>query len=235
MMSPGLNQIQSHFSHGWCHNRDWKCITNPHMLHCWLTMIARTWLTRMLPASVIRPEAQEGWLQEEEEEHKLTSWWLTMVSRLDSSRRRTWDKLGSSSSTTTGSRETLIQTMLHWSRWGTTGTVVLTLRKNALSLTAPQMTSSLWRRRMMWGPLWRILTMFFWTSLSGAGGSPLAYVTREDVTLPESPTLPGEDDPGVGLPTLQEELIRRTRHEGAHYASTKRIVAFVATLGGVWP
>ena len=53
----------------------------------------------------------------------------------------------------------------------------------------------------------------------GAGGSPLAYVTREDVTLPESPTLPGEDDPGVGLPTLQEELIRRTRHEGAHYSS----------------
>jgi len=53
----------------------------------------------------------------------------------------------------------------------------------------------------------------------GAGGSPLAYVTRKDVALPESPTLPGEDDPGMVLPTLQEELIRRTRHEGAHYSS----------------
>ena len=49
-------------------------------------------------------------------------------------------------------------------------------------------------------------------------------MTREDVTLPESPTLPGEDDPGVGLPTLQEELIRRTRHEGAHYVADNQTV-----------
>jgi len=58
----------------------------------------------------------------------------------------------------------------------------------------------------------------------GAGGSPLAYVTRKDIALPESPTLPGEDGPGVGLPTLQEELIRRTWHEGANYVADNQAV-----------
>jgi len=33
MVPPIVNRIQSHFSHGWCHNRDWKCITNLHVLH----------------------------------------------------------------------------------------------------------------------------------------------------------------------------------------------------------
>ena len=58
----------------------------------------------------------------------------------------------------------------------------------------------------------------------GAGGSPLAYVTRKDVALPESNTLPDEEDPGAGLPSLQEELIRRTRHEGTHYATDNQAV-----------
>jgi len=34
----------------------------------------------------------------------------------------------------------------------------------------------------------------------GAGDSPLAYVTRKEVALPEH--VPGEGDPGLGLPTL---------------------------------
>ena len=35
---------------------------------------------------------------------------------------------------------------------------------------------------------------------------PLAYVIREDVDLPT-------EDPGFGLPTFKEEMIRRTRHD----------------------
>jgi len=38
----------------------------------------------------------------------------------------------------------------------------------------------------------------------GAGGTPLAYATRKEVALPEN--VPGEGDPGLGLPTLQEEF-----------------------------
>jgi len=46
----------------------------------------------------------------------------------------------------------------------------------------------------------------------GACGAPLAYITRADV---EPPAL--NEDPGFGLPTLKQELIRRTRHEGNHF------------------
>jgi len=56
----------------------------------------------------------------------------------------------------------------------------------------------------------------------GSGGSPLAYVTRKEVALPED--VPGEGDPGLGLPTLQEELIRRTRHDGPHWDADNQAV-----------
>jgi len=49
----------------------------------------------------------------------------------------------------------------------------------------------------------------------GLGGSPLAYITRETVTLPEN--TPGEVDPGFGQPSREAELIRRTRHDGPAY------------------
>ena len=49
----------------------------------------------------------------------------------------------------------------------------------------------------------------------GAGGSPLAYVVRKVVSLPEATS--GEEDPGMGKPSIKEELIRRTRHDGTHY------------------
>jgi len=49
----------------------------------------------------------------------------------------------------------------------------------------------------------------------GAGGSPLACIARPVVELPEN--TPGEVDPGFGLPSRVEELIRRTRHDGPNY------------------
>jgi len=56
----------------------------------------------------------------------------------------------------------------------------------------------------------------------GAGGSPLAYVTIKEVALPEH--VPDEGDPGPGLPTLQEELVRRTRHDGPHWDANNQAV-----------
>jgi len=56
----------------------------------------------------------------------------------------------------------------------------------------------------------------------GTGGSPLAYVTRKEAALPEN--APGEGDPGQGLPTPQEELIRRTRHDGPHWDADNQAV-----------
>ena len=56
----------------------------------------------------------------------------------------------------------------------------------------------------------------------GAGGSPLAYVTRKEIALPEN--VAGEEDPGQGLPSLQEELIRRTRHDGPHWDADNQAV-----------
>jgi hypothetical protein len=44
----------------------------------------------------------------------------------------------------------------------------------------------------------------------GVRGSPLAYVTRPEV-------LPPDPDPGIGLPTLHDELVRRTRHGDQYY------------------
>ena len=56
----------------------------------------------------------------------------------------------------------------------------------------------------------------------GAGGSPLAYVTREKVDMPEA--VPGETDPGMGKPSLEEELIRRTKHSGSHWETDNHSV-----------
>ena len=56
----------------------------------------------------------------------------------------------------------------------------------------------------------------------GVGGSPLSYITRETVALPEN--TPGEVDPGYGLPTRSEELIRRTRHDGPDYTKDNKAV-----------
>jgi len=56
----------------------------------------------------------------------------------------------------------------------------------------------------------------------GVGGSPLAYVTRKEVALPEN--VPDEGDPDQGLPTLQEELVRRTRHNGQHWDADNQAV-----------
>ena len=56
----------------------------------------------------------------------------------------------------------------------------------------------------------------------GVGGSPLAYVTRVTVELPEN--TPGEVDPGPGLPSRDEELVRRTRHDGPNYPKDNKAV-----------
>jgi len=45
-------------------------------------------------------------------------------------------------------------------------------------------------------------------STVGAMGAPLAYITRETVDLPTD-----DEDEGPGLPTPDQELIRRTRHQ----------------------
>jgi len=50
----------------------------------------------------------------------------------------------------------------------------------------------------------------------GLGGSPLAYITRDTLTLPEQ--TPGEVDQGFGMPSREAELVvRRTRHDGPAY------------------
>jgi len=49
----------------------------------------------------------------------------------------------------------------------------------------------------------------------GIGGSLLAYITRDTLTLPEY--TPGAIDLGFGQPSREAELIRRTRHDGPAY------------------
>ena len=56
----------------------------------------------------------------------------------------------------------------------------------------------------------------------GAGGSPLAYITRPEVRLPEA--VDGEVDPGMNLPSVKEELVRRTRHDGPHFEADNEAV-----------
>ena len=51
----------------------------------------------------------------------------------------------------------------------------------------------------------------------GKSGVPLLYVIRQDSNLPA-------DDPGFGLPTLNEELVTRGRHNGHFWAADNRSV-----------
>ena len=60
------------------------------------------------------------------------------------------------------------------------------------------------------------------TNRLGKGGSPLAYITRAVVDLPE--VTPGDADPGFGLPSRHAELVRRTRHEGPDYRADNKTV-----------
>jgi len=70
----------------------------------------------------------------------------------------------------------------------------------------------------------------------GLGGSPLAYITRDTLTLPEH--TPGEIDPGFGQPSREAELIRRTRHDGPAYRQDNiavwAIIRHVAHGGPAW-
>jgi len=56
----------------------------------------------------------------------------------------------------------------------------------------------------------------------GAGGSPSAHVSRKEVAPPENAS--DEGDPGPGLPTLQEESVCRTRHDGPHWDANNQAV-----------
>lgn len=53
----------------------------------------------------------------------------------------------------------------------------------------------------------------------GVSGAPLAYVVREDVALPLA-----ADDPGFGLPSHAEEMIRRAPHTGIYYEQDNKAV-----------
>jgi len=70
----------------------------------------------------------------------------------------------------------------------------------------------------------------------GPGGSPLAYITRDTLTLPEN--TPGEVDPRFGQPSREAELIRGTRHEGPAYRQDNitvwAIIRNVAHGGPAW-
>jgi hypothetical protein len=46
----------------------------------------------------------------------------------------------------------------------------------------------------------------------GDSGAPMSYITRDDEIPPDI-----DEDPGFGAPTLIQELIRRTRHEGPDF------------------
>jgi len=56
----------------------------------------------------------------------------------------------------------------------------------------------------------------------GLGGSPLAYITRSVLTLPENTA--GEADQGFGQPSREAKLVRRTRHDGPAYRQDNRSV-----------
>jgi len=70
----------------------------------------------------------------------------------------------------------------------------------------------------------------------GLGGSPLAYITRDTLTLPEN--TPGEVDQGFGMPSREAELIRRSRHDGPAYRQNNiavwAIIRHVAHGGPAW-
>jgi hypothetical protein len=53
---------------------------------------------------------------------------------------------------------------------------------------------------------------------------PLAYVTRDIISLPGEGIAADEDDPGLGLPDFMTEMIRRSRHNGQYWDSNKSLV-----------
>jgi len=67
----------------------------------------------------------------------------------------------------------------------------------------------------------------------GLGGSPLAYVTRATLTLPEQ--TPREVDQGFGMPSREAELARRTRHDGPAYWQDKCGVGNHKACSPQWP
>jgi len=70
----------------------------------------------------------------------------------------------------------------------------------------------------------------------GLGGSLLAYITKDTLTLPEH--TPGEVDQGFCQPSREAELIRRTRHDGPAYRQDNMavwaIIRHVAHGGPAW-
>jgi len=70
----------------------------------------------------------------------------------------------------------------------------------------------------------------------GVGGSLLAYITRDTLTLPEH--TPGEIDLGFGQPSREAELIRRTGHDGPAYRQDNiavwAIIRHVTHNGPAW-
>ena len=72
----------------------------------------------------------------------------------------------------------------------------------------------------------------------GASGIPLCYVTREHVEQPERME-PAQADPGFGLPSVREELIRRARHDLAVYQEDSQTIwVVIRTMchgGPAWP
>ena len=72
----------------------------------------------------------------------------------------------------------------------------------------------------------------------GASGAPLAYITREHVTLPGVAPTADEEDPGFAQPDEHAELVRRTRHDGSYFTQDKiavwHIVRHMSHGGPVW-
>jgi len=70
----------------------------------------------------------------------------------------------------------------------------------------------------------------------GLGGSPLAYITRDTLTLHEN--TPGEMDLGFGMPSREAKQVRRTRHDGPAYRQDNRalwaVIRHVAHGGPAW-
>ena len=70
----------------------------------------------------------------------------------------------------------------------------------------------------------------------GLGGSLLAYITKDTLTIPEH--TPGEVDQGFCQPSREAELIRRTRHDGPVYRQDNMavwaIIRHVAHGGPAW-
>ena len=64
----------------------------------------------------------------------------------------------------------------------------------------------------------------------GIDGVPLSYVIRPNPLIPENRN-PPETDPGFGLPSIEEDLIRRASHTGGTYrADNKKVFTELMTM-----